>query len=87
MRIVDPHRTALLEWHERETLPVAGYEMEPAGDRVDEFPVLRGRAVEDAARGHVHVCRGPLQVEKRAVEAGEPIGIRHGADSCRSRDV
>jgi hypothetical protein len=87
MRIVDPHRASLLQRHKSQALPVPRHEMKPADDRVDEITVVRHRAVEDRARRDVHVCDVPLEVQKRAVEAGQPIVVRHRADSCRTADV
>ena len=64
MRIVDPHRAALAERHVRQSLPVAGHEVQAQLDRLDEIVVRRRGAVEHGAGRHVHVCRVALEMQK-----------------------
>ncbi len=62
MGIVDPHGPALLERDESQPLAVAGHEMQPRGDRVEQLVVRRRRAFDHRARRHVHVRGVPFQV-------------------------
>ena len=81
--VVDPHRAALVERHEGQPLAVARDEVQ-AGRR-SAPPTRRSRcvAVEHHAAGHVHVGRVALQVQERAVQAGQAVRVGHAADSCR----
>ena len=78
--IVDPHRAALAERHERQPLAVAGHEVQSRLDRLDQLVIRRGGAVEHRAARHVHVRRVALEMQKRAVEPGQPVLVRHRWD-------
>ena len=77
VRVVDPDRPRLAQRRERELLPVAGDEAQPALDLSDELTVGGRLALEDEARAHVHVRAARLEGEERGVEAGEPFGSGH----------
>ena len=66
--IVDPDRTALVEGHEGQSLPIAGNEVKPGDDLSDELVVVRRIPLEDHAPGHVHMGGVALQVQKGGVE-------------------
>ena len=73
--VVDPHRPALAERHERQPLAVAGHQVEPRDDLLDELVVGRRRALEHHAAGDVHVRGVALEVQERAVEPGQPVRL------------
>ncbi len=85
MGIVHPHRAALVERHERQPLPVAGHEVESRLDRLDQLVIRWGGADEHRAARHVHVGRVALEMQKRAVEAGQPVLVRHRSDGSHRR--
>ena len=79
MRVVDPHRPALLIGHEDELLPVARDLVQPGVDRVDEV-VIGGRvALEDEDPGDVHVGAVVLQVQECGIERGQAVAVSHVA--------
>ena len=45
------------DWHEGQALPVAGHQMKPCPDLLDEVQVGRRVALEHCAGAHVHVSR------------------------------
>jgi hypothetical protein len=67
VRVVDPDRTALAQRHERELLPVAGHEVEPALERLCHLGLLGRVALEQQDGRHVHVRAVVLQVEERSI--------------------
>ena len=56
LRIVDPERPAGLDRREGELLAVAGHEVQPALDVLEQVVVARRRALEDRHRADVHVA-------------------------------
>jgi hypothetical protein len=86
VRVVDPHRPALHERRERQLLAVARHESEPALELGDEVVVRRRLAAEHEDRADVHVrVAALLEREKRGVEPGQTVGVRHAADSRAPR--
>src|ERR1700722_12417045 len=82
--IVDPDGTALVERHECEPLAIARHEVQAGHDLADELVVAGSLTVEQHAAGDVHVGSVALEVQKRAVEPGEAVGIGHALIlSCR----
>ena len=77
--VIDPDRAALPEGHETKLLAEAGHEVEPGCDVVANLLVVGGRSLEEGRRGNVHVGRTVLEMEERAIEAAEPIAVRHGS--------
>ena len=75
--VVDPYRPALSERDEPELLAKPGHQMEPRRQVVTELLVARGGTLEHGRRGDVHVHRTGLEVQKRGVEAAEPVPVRH----------
>ena len=73
LRIVDPFRTSLAKGHHAQLLAKPGHEVKPGRDVIAKLVVGRRRPLENGGRGDMHVRRTPLQVQKRRVEAGEPI--------------
>ena len=84
VRIVHPHRPALIEGHEGQPLAVARDEVQPAGDLLDQLVVGRRLALEDHAAGDVHVRGVALEVQEGAVEPGQAVGIGHGLILARA---
>ncbi len=85
VRVIDPHRSPLVERNEREPLAVARHEMQPPDDLLDELLVDRRGAVKDHAAGHVHVRRVPLEMQEGAIEPSQPVRIRHRLILARIR--
>ncbi len=83
VRVVDPDRTPLAEGNEGQSLPVAGNEMQARLDRLDQLVVGRWRALEHRAPGDMHVGRLALEVQERAVESAQAIGVGHRSRLCR----
>ena len=84
VRVVDPHRAALTERHERQPLAIAGDQVQPREDVRDQLVVGRGAPFEDRGAGDMHVGGAVLKVQKRAVKAGQAVGIgRHRKVSVR----
>ena len=78
--IVGPHRAPLIERHVRQALAVARHEVQAALHVLDELLRRRRAALEDHHRRHVHVRGGViLQVQEGGIEAGEAVGVCHGA--------
>jgi hypothetical protein len=76
MGVVDPHRAALTERHERQPLPIARDQVQAREDVLDQLVVCRGASFEDRGTGDMHVGGAVLEMQKRAVEAGQAVGIR-----------
>ena len=68
---------ALDQWRERQLLPVAGHQREPALDLGDEVLVIRRLAFEQQHRADVHVRAAVLQGEERGVKPAEAIQVGH----------
>ncbi len=80
VRVVDPGRAALPERHGGQALAVAGHEIEPAADVVDELGVARRTALEDEHLRDVHVRLAiALEMQEGGVEPGQPVGVAHRA--------
>ena len=77
VRIIHPHRAALVERDEGQALAVARHQVQPGHDLRDELVVGGGFAVEHHAAGHMHVRGVTLQVQKRAVEPCQAVWIGH----------
>ena len=77
--VVDPQRAAGLQRRERELLPVARRQVQPAADLVAEVLVVRRRALEDEQRADVHVGVLDLLGQEGRVDGREPVsvGLRH----------
>jgi GNAT superfamily N-acetyltransferase len=75
-RVVDPHRAAGLERRERELLPVARDEVQPAADLRAEVVVVERRALEDQDRADVHVRVLAFLGEEGRVHRCEPVAVR-----------
>ena len=81
VRVVDPHRPRLRERRERELLAVAGDLVQALLDQPEQLLVGGRIALEHEYGADVHVGSVLLEREERGVEAGEPVGIGHGANS------
>jgi hypothetical protein len=77
VRVVDPHRAALAERHEREPLAVSRHQMKPPIQQLEQLVVGGRLTLEHGARRDVHVGAVALEVQERAVEAREPVGVGH----------
>ncbi len=64
LRVVHPHRTSLLQRHERESLAVPRHEVQPLANCADDVFVGGNRSIEDRTGAHVHMRAGALQVQK-----------------------
>src|SRR5204862_393943 len=71
------HRPPLLQRDERQPLPVARHEMQPALDLIDQLLVAGYAAVEHEHGADVHVGGVALEVEEGRIEPGEPVGSCH----------
>ena len=83
MGVVDPHRPPLAERDEGQPLPVARNQVQARLDRLDHVLGGRRRPVEHRAGGDVHVRAATLEVQERAVQAGQAVRITHLDDFCR----
>ena len=77
VRVVDPHRSALIERHEGQALAVARHEVQARIDLLEQVFVARRRPLEHHAAGHVHVGGVALEMQERAVQTGEAIAVGH----------
>jgi len=66
--IVDPERSAQLQWHRTHSLPVTGDEVQLGGDHPRDLVERRGRVGKQACRADVHMRDPVLQVEELGVE-------------------
>jgi hypothetical protein len=72
-RVVDPHRAAAVKRRVRQPLAVARHAVQARADRRQQLAECRRRAVDDRQGADVHVGLGPLLVQERSVERGEPV--------------
>jgi hypothetical protein len=77
MWVIDPHRSALAQWYERQPLAVPGHEMEPGLDCLKQLLVIGRGSLEYGARRHVHMGGAPLEVEEGGVQASQPVTVWH----------
>ena len=83
MRIIGPHRPALIEGNVGQPLAVARHQVQAAEHVVDQLLRSRRFALEHHHRGHVHVRgRVVLQVQEGGVQRGQAVGVGHMVD-CR----
>ena len=78
--VVHPHRPSLVQRDEGKSLSVARHEVKAQLDRLDQLVIAPRLAREHRAARHVHVRRVALEVQKRAVEPGQPVLVRHRLD-------
>ena len=83
VRVIGPHRPALVERNVGQALAVARHQVQAADDVLDELLQRRRRALEDHHRGDVHVrARVVLEMQERRVQCCQAVGVGHCGD-CR----
>ena len=74
-RVVDPHGAAAVERRVGELVPVAGNEVQPPADLLEELVHRRRRPFDDRQAADVHVRDRALLVQERGVYRGQPIEV------------
>lgn len=75
LRVIDPHRAALVKRHEREPLTVPRDHLQARVERLDQILVGRRRSVEEDACADVHVRPALLELQERVVEPAQAIRV------------
>jgi hypothetical protein len=75
-RVVDPERAAGAGGRDRQLLAIAGHEVQPRAQGIEELRVQRRWALEERHTSDVHVRRRPLLVQEGRVDSRQPVEMR-----------